>query len=119
MTITNNVTVYKCEHCNKKMFRKHAMIRHEKLCRSNPDNYRICFECSNLTGVRYPVIVDTEFVDKELVMFKGFKCTKLDCMLYTYKAEKMEIHKKYDNFKNQKPMLKECEYFQGYSMFNK
>lgn len=35
MIITNNVTVYKCEFCNKKLYRKHAMIKHEDLCIHN------------------------------------------------------------------------------------
>jgi uncharacterized radical SAM superfamily protein len=42
MKVTENVTVYQCEHCGKKLFRKHAMIKHEELCNNNHKNYKAC-----------------------------------------------------------------------------
>lgn len=45
MKIIQNVTVYKCDFCRKKLFREHAMKNHEKICGANPVNNRPCLGC--------------------------------------------------------------------------
>lgn len=53
MKITENVNVYKCDYCNRKMFVKPAMGKHESRCMSNPINKRPCLEgCLNLEVVK-------------------------------------------------------------------
>ena len=42
-----NVVVYKCDHCQKKLFRKHAMVNHEIKCSR-------CFRCSSKKVFMYP-----------------------------------------------------------------
>lgn len=43
-----DVTIYICDLCNKKYFRKHAAVSHEERCTKNPDNFRPCFTCQFL-----------------------------------------------------------------------
>ena len=52
MKVKENVTVYSCEYCKKKLFRQHAMEAHEMMCNKNPDNYRPCYGCKYLEKER-------------------------------------------------------------------
>jgi len=45
---TKQVTRYICEHCDKKMYLKWAMERHESICPKNPVNARKCMKCEHL-----------------------------------------------------------------------
>lgn len=45
MKIKENVTIYQCEHCKKKLFVKSAMVRHEFGCTYNPANFAACLNC--------------------------------------------------------------------------
>lgn len=121
MNIKENVTVYICEHCKKKMFVKGAMERHEKWCYSNPDNFKACSACMYLEeieifydvnrdslGHNYGVIHDAYTETKKA---KGFHCKKLDKILYPLKVEKKGLPEKYpETFDKQEPMPKECEH---------
>ena len=51
MKTKENVTVYHCDFCPKKLFVKSAMTRHEKKCSKNPINIRACFDCINCEEV--------------------------------------------------------------------
>lgn len=110
MKIKTGVTVYRCDHCKKKMFRKGAMERHEKLCDSNPENYKACSDCCFLQETTVEVYSGTGS-DGYTRDVKAFRCTKLDKMLYPLKVEQKGLVEKYpDTFEEQDPMPKECEH---------
>jgi len=49
MKIIKDITMYICNHCNKKYLRKQACIKHEARCNKNPVNKRPCLEsCKHL-----------------------------------------------------------------------
>jgi hypothetical protein len=113
MTVTENVTVYKCGHCKKKLFIKGAMLRHETNCSYNPANFAKCSGCRHLSEIKIPYTVngyngyyETE-QDREA---KGFFCTKLSKKLYPFKVVKKGLLGKYpETFEDQELMPKECD----------
>lgn len=116
MRVKENVIVYQCEFCKRKMFRKHSMERHEKWCDHNPDNFRKCHWCSHLEtiSVEYYITVYSPYgdLDETRKETTGFRCKKLDKMLYPFKAEKKGLPDKYpETFDGQEPMPKECDLF--------
>jgi hypothetical protein len=109
MITTKNVTVYKCEHCGKKLFRKHAMEKHEKFCYRNPANRHICFE-----GCEYLKREDIkdECGGGPVYRRVGFTCTKLKKPLYSYVAEKRGLLERFpDDFDDCERMPLECPHY--------
>lgn len=115
MIVKENVTVYRCEFCKKKkMFVKQAMERHEAKCSYNPANFVACAGCVHLEDIQIPYTVfghngycETEEERKA----SGFKCKKLDKILYPPKAEHKGLVKKYpETFEGQERMPTNCEH---------
>lgn len=79
------LTVFICEHCNRKMFGKGAMSRHEKYCKENPNNKHKCFEfCKHLK-------MEKNYTHDEWGNNYGgieFTCMKTGDEMYSYKFEK-------------------------------
>lgn len=50
--------VYKCDFCGKNLLRKHAAIKHEDLCKKNPENIRPCLSCPHLLTDEFIVDYD-------------------------------------------------------------
>lgn len=114
MKIKENVTVYQCEHCKRKMFVKSAMERHEKWCDSNPDNAKACVGCKHLEETRIEWHYDSYYYGTGTASSKGVRCIKLDKLLYPLKAERKGLPDKYpETFEGQDPMPKECEHFRS------
>lgn len=114
MIVKENITVYICQHCKKRMFRKHAMELHELSCYSNPENFRACSACINLQEIPASYWVDGWDGGRE-VKTKGFRCTKLDKILFPYKVEKMGLNTTYpESFEGQEPMPNICEHQQPF-----
>ncbi len=117
MNIKENVTIYSCEFCKKKMFVKHAMVNHEKWCGNNPENYKACHGCIHLEEkeVEYCVRTytsdgDVYYTDKKTT---GFVCAKLGKELYPFSAEKLKLPEKYpETFEDKEPMPKDCEHYE-------
>ena len=111
MKVKENISVYICEHCGKRMFRMAAMVKHEVACYSNPENDRACSGCVHLEQIKTSYVVDTYNGERE-VPTNGFRCKKLDKMLFPYKVEKKGLNTKYpESFENQEPMPKKCAEF--------
>lgn len=112
MKIIENVNVYYvCEHCKRKMFRKGDMTRHEKSCKSNPDNQDACIYCLHCVKkeVTYTGYHDGLGFETQLKSH-AFKCKKLDKLMYPFKAEKYA--KKYPkSFESQERMPTQCNDF--------
>ena len=78
-------TVYICEHCNRKMFGKGAMSRHEKYCKENPNNKHRCFEfCKHLKMEVFVNSDDYENYEK----LTDMTCMVTGKLMYSYKFEK-------------------------------
>lgn len=117
MKITENVTIYQCDHCSKKMVRRKAMINHELMCYNNPENKSACNNCLFLKKIQVEYgektysIHDNKWIQSTTT---GFKCTKLNQTMYPFKAEKYGLPDKYpETFENQVPMPKSCELYDG------
>lgn len=109
MRVKENVTIYQCDFCNRKMFRKHSMEKHEKWCDHNPQNFRACGSCQFLdeTVVYYSYDKGLGEVNKKT---NGFRCSKLNKDIYPFKAEKLDLPNKYpETFDGQEPMPKSCD----------
>ena len=105
--------VYQCDFCDKRLFRKDAMERHEVVCSHNPVNYDMCHGCNNCEQYSKTITVDSYdgyFTDERLVT--AFKCTKLNLLLYPHKA--INIQKKYpETFLGEILMPNHCEHYEG------
>jgi len=58
------VRQFRCEHCNKKMYQRPAMAKHELHCTMNPR--RECGVCEMLQEVQYPIEVMTALFPEPL-----------------------------------------------------
>lgn len=109
MIIKENITVYICQHCKKRYFKKHACEKHETLCYSNPENFRACTGCEHLQEIDAEYWMDT-FDGGRAVKTKGFRCTKLEKELYPFKVERKGLVEKYpESFEGVEPMPKRCD----------
>jgi len=72
MKVFTDVTIYKCDFCPKKLFKKSAMIAHEQKCKSNPANIRGCFNCIHCDKV--PIKYDPGYNYDLLIESHSFKC---------------------------------------------
>ena len=80
--------VHYCDHCNKKLFREHAMKSHELKCSKNPLNIRACFDCGFCEKVKieYSPLAQT-FENEDSLNSSCFKCTAKDVYMYPPKVE--------------------------------
>ncbi len=86
MKIIENVTVFQCDHCGKKQFRKCDMTQHEKWCFKNENNKHKCFQyCKHL-------IRSKEFIEEGGYQMKTvFTCGVTKKNMFSYKAERRKI----------------------------
>lgn len=120
---TKDVTIFICEHCEKKMFAKGAMTKHEKWCNYNPANHRVCHDCKFLeeTIIEYSVdVCEDEYQGSIKRKTTAFKCThpEINKMVYPFKAEKKLLPIRFpETFDGQIPMKSECEHFESDKQF--
>jgi len=116
MTIKENVTLYKCDFCKRKMQVKGAMERHEPLCYMNPKNQSICQGCNHLEEieVEYTAFYPNRYGESEVERTtKGFRCVKLDKLMYHHGAVVKGLVEKYpETFEGREPMPITCEHYQ-------
>lgn len=106
------MTVYYCDHCKKKMLRKSAMQHHEKWCYKNPENAKACDGCVHFQETEVTILAPHPY-DGSLCeqKRKGFRCDKLDKLLYPLAIQRRGLDKRYpETFDSQEPMPKECEH---------
>lgn len=84
MKVIDNITVYKCDHCSKKLFRKHAMQIHEKKCTKNPKNIRACFNCTFCKRIKIKYEPESGGLLQEST---SFKCTTKNIFMFPPKLE--------------------------------
>ena len=81
--------IFRCDSCNKKMFMKHAMERHEQHCQSNSANVPACFSCRHLTTTTE--IEESEYGDRRIEF--PFVCSKKDdLIMHNKKSEVLKRH---------------------------
>ncbi len=101
-------TIYHCEHCKKKLFVKHAMLRHEERCHKNPENNRACFGCIHLE-MQTPIIYHDNPMGGEIEQkVNALFCNKLKHFLIPPKAEHRGNAYEFGDFSNE-IMPKECD----------
>lgn len=116
MIIKENITLFICEFCKKKLFVKQAMKRHEVKCSKNPDNFSACTDCSNLeekpieyTRFGFNGYSETE----EIIKTHTFHCKKLNKDIYPAAVLHKGLPEKYpETFFEQEVMPTECEHFE-------
>lgn len=98
-------TVFRCDFCNKHMFGKGAMSRHEKYCKNNPNNAHKCFEfCKHLEKT-------TEYEYDDYGNQCGgttMLCLKRNVKMYSFKYEK-NTRKPVDALNGLERMPLECD----------
>lgn len=109
MKIIENVTLYSCEHCKRKMQRKHAMILHEQHCGKNPKNWSACSGCAFMKEGQTEVYYQDH--DGESKSYaKTFHCEKFNKDLYPYKVVRKGLLEKYpESFYGMEQMPTTCE----------
>lgn len=103
-----DVTMYTCDHCGKRLIRKHAMLKHEENCIKNPENIPACYDCNHCTDEDITYCFQTEVDDFEEVDSKCLKCKLTGQLMYSPKANR--IAKKYpEQFEDQVPCPETCK----------
>lgn len=91
---TIQTTIYKCDHCGKNYFKKHAAVNHETICKNNPDNFQPCLHgCKYLDREKVTIYYDT-CRGEESFEADAFVCKKKDQLMYPLQAVK--LNEKYD-----------------------
>ena len=111
MIVTENITVYKCEFCKKKLYRKHAMLKHEDLCNNNPKNFKACIYCKFLEKIQIDAhwnFGNPEYVENSKQVDVS-KCNKLDKLMFPFSIERRKLHERFDTYSDQEPMPVNCE----------
>lgn len=118
MTTTENVTVYGCGFCKKKLFRKHAMVKHEEFCTRNPKNFAMCSGCKFLREEMVEISTGSDYNGEEnFIKSKGFHCSKLDKDLYPMKVVRSGFLQRHpEHFEGQELMPNKCDSFVLYGM---
>jgi len=119
MKIIENITIYKCDFCRKKLERNHAMEKHENTCVLNPKNKKECNKgCIHLSMVDIKIPFNRGYDDingeerQEFEKKSVFKCSKFDKLMYPYKIESKNLPYKYpDTYEGQVAMPKDCDGF--------
>lgn len=114
-------SVYYCEHCNKHGLMKHVILFHEKLCYKNPDNFRPCKECLNLTKATttstsiFSPKDSKNDIDKTEFEVTLFFCKAKNTFLY---SPQNEIKGNYFIIKESNiPMPRECDSHEPWEAF--
>jgi hypothetical protein len=101
-------TIFRCDFCNKPMFGKGAMSRHEKFCKSNPHNAHKCFEfCKHLKMTQ-------EYEHDDYGNKTGgteMLCIKRNVQMYSFKFEK-NTRKPINALDGLERMPLECDLFE-------
>jgi hypothetical protein len=110
MKIQLNVTIYKCDHCNKRYLVKSACEKHETFCSKNPENVFACAGCIHIKE-RSEVIDDDSSGWLCSKTIKYFYCEKLNKRLHPLKAVRKGLIEQYpEQFENSKLFPKTCEH---------
>lgn len=117
MKVKENVTLYKCDYCNKSMQRKHAMELHELWCSKNPENSNVCSMCSYLEKKEETIDIYNPCGYPDTTMkLNYFFCNKLKIRLHPLKCERLGMTTGYaEQFEDSTLFKKECEHLKiGY-----
>lgn len=88
MKVVENVTIYQCEHCGKKQYRKSDMSFHEKWCKKNPNNDHKCFQhCVHLIKGREEIDSEMEWPTTRCT----FQCNVTKKFMFSAIAERRKI----------------------------
>lgn len=108
MEVRENVTLYICDHCGKRLIRKSAMIKHEDNCSQNPKNIPACYSCKFLEQEEIEYYTygynDTENSHKSTCL----RCTKKNVLMYPPKAKRLALEYP-EQFEEQTETPKVCE----------
>lgn len=113
---TNNMKesiklVFQCDFCDKRLFRKNAMVNHEFVCSQNPINKDACLRYSFCQEIEKTLYIDHPYSGYHERKVKSFKCTKFDKQMYPHKAKMIEANYP-ESFENETLMPIECEHFE-------
>lgn len=104
-------SVFTCEFCDKHLFVKHAMVRHESNCNGNPKNQSACSACVYCEETKKDYVVDGDY-GEEARRTNGFKCTKLNLLMYPFKVVRKGVLTKYpDMFIGEVQMPTKCDHW--------
>ena len=120
MKTTENVTIYGCDFCKKKLLVSHAMQKHEVVCDKNPANSKACFNgCAHLGKKEIFVPIERGYErDADDVKVAVFHCEKYDRLMYPYNIERRKLPERYpDTYDEQNPMPHNCDGFEEHKYF--
>jgi len=93
-----NQTIYICQYCGKKSVYKNVITIHERVCKSNQNNWHKCFQyCEHL-----------EKFNNEEYEKKQFRCAVYDKLMYSFKLE-YQLHKNKERIEKLERMPLKCE----------
>lgn len=105
---SQTLEVHSCDFCNKKLFVKGMMKRHEDNCKRNPKNWAACHECEFKKLVKKPII---NSFDRRIDV-DSYYCSKLKKEIHPHKAVRKGLVKKYsETFANSVLMPTKCKDF--------
>lgn len=108
--------IYRCSHCNKLYLKKHACIKHEVICKLNPNNRPKCFDGCDYLQKRNLLVNDSY---GHIRTFSTFYCPQTELFMHTPVSEaKGKPIKKRDGSET-KVMPRECKLYSVTTNVNK
>lgn len=108
MKVLENVTLYVCEYCKKRLILKHAMEKHEFNCSANPKNTTICSMCCFLE-VGETTVQSDYYGEMQKQKQKTFHCKKLNKNMYPFKVVKKRLLERFpESFAGKEQMPQDC-----------
>lgn len=105
--------VHNCDFCNKKLFVKGMMKRHEDNCTRNPKNWAKCHDCDFCKVVKKEVLKDVNY-DTSWIESDSYYCSNKNIKqeMYPHKVVRKGLLKRYpETFANAVLMPKTCIFF--------
>lgn len=112
---TTTKTVYLCDFCQKKLFIKQAMERHENICPHNPINEHPCYLCKHFEieeGYNKEHRIEGGEYLGEYGAYTKWKCSKKGIYLHTRRAKQRGLVDTYpETFEGSEQMPNKCDLF--------
>ena len=114
MKVIENVTIYRCEYCNKASVSKGAMTLHERCCPKNPNNKAMCDNCAWLKYTdetkHYVVYGSMDYPVKREYDLAIRTCPFMGKLYYKLKGD-LEVMVQDDDWKKMPSEFQGCSHF--------
>lgn len=101
--------IFKCDYCDKKLYKVSAMEKHEGNCIKNPATFSQCHDCVNCSTFKIEY-----WLDGLPMQANGFNCSAFNKQMYPFKAVRKGLLEKYPETFEGKFLMpsKDCKHYE-------